>query len=83
MASYTQALTETLNLRGFIPSPFKQVATEGGYIVLRDEKTSLSSAISNLSNAMEKQSCPKGQTKIMLTYDEANSKYAFAAVVKR
>jgi len=83
MTSYTQVLSETLALRGLIANPYKLVSTNGGFIVLDDERTVLNSAISNLSNALESQHCPFNQTQMLLTYDENNSMYAFAAVVKR
>lgn len=83
MTSHTKELTETLTLRGVIVNPFKQVSTNGGYLILKDEKVALSSVLSNLSEAMEKQSIPKNQTDMVLTYDVTNSKFALAAVVKR
>jgi len=83
MVSYTQVLSETLALRGLIKNPYKLVSTNGGFIILDAERTALSSAISDLSNALESQHCPFNQTQMLLTYDENNSRYAFSSVVKR
>ena len=83
MTSYAQVLSETLALRGLIVNPYKLVSTNGGFIVLDAERTALSSAISDLSNALESQQCPFNQTQMLLTYDEDNSRYAFAGVVRR
>ena len=81
MTSYTQVLSETLALRGLIANPYKLVSTNGGFIVLDTERTALT--LSDLSNALEAQHCPFKQTQMLLTYDENNSRYSFAAVVKR
>jgi len=81
MASYTKVLSETLALRGLVVNPYKLVSTNGGFIVLDTERTALT--LSDLSNALESQHCPFTQTQMLLTYDENNSRYAFAAVVRR
>lgn len=83
MTAYTQELTEIFSLRGFFINPFKEVSTNGGYMVLKDEKTLLASVLSNLSEALEKQKSSKIQTQILLTYDSTNSKYAFSTITKR
>jgi len=83
MASYAQVLSESFVLRGLIVNPFKLVATNGGYIVINDESTNLIVAVGNSINSLETQHCPFKQTQMLLTYDENNSRYSFAAVVKR
>jgi len=58
------------------------VATNGGYKTFSSENATLATAFSEVINELEEQKVSWNQTQCLLTYDVANSVYAFAAVVR-
>jgi hypothetical protein len=60
-----------------------QVATSGSFIAISSENATLTTALSEVINEMEAQSCPMTQTEITATFDSNNNKYAVIAIVKR
>lgn len=58
-------------------------ATNGGYKVFSSENATLATAIGEVINELETHHCPMANTQFVLTFDDANNKYAFVAVVKR
>jgi len=58
------------------------VATEGGYKIFSSENATLATAFSEVVNELETQKVSWNQTQCLLSYDVANSVYAFAVVVR-
>jgi len=57
-------------------------SSNGAYVMFSSENATLATALAEVLDELDTQKKPKSQISFNLTYDAANSKYAFVAIVK-
>jgi len=60
----------------------EDASTDGAYKMFSSENATLATALAEVLDELDTQKKPMSQTQFVLTYDLANSKYAFVAIVK-
>jgi len=57
-------------------------STNGSYSMFSSENATLATALAEVLDELEQHNKSLNQTRFLLTFDAANSKYAFVAIVK-